>query len=527
MATTLDTAYGKLADLQLWFKIEDTDDLMLADVPAIIPLRWAYFRDRWEFFKINLDNRIDDYFEPNILRTHIASLNSFILSQRTSPTLNPFSKRSILHAFYSVFDNMPISELALTHEENKILLSEVNRVRAFTKTNFVDIKNWLRQARDELADQASGTDIDYNNIYNRNAIPSRTDIRISDISSMMLLHNGIKVIDYILANIYSLTTTTVDPFILAKTNANNSDYQMAAYKSGRLVSLNYGENLQSLASRTLDSADKWVDIAIANGLKPPYIDEIGKKIYLISNGNSNLINIAKNDSEGMPNFTKFYVNQVIYISSNTEVLADQRVIQSISEIAVSGEIILELSGEKDLDKYRLIDNASIRVYLPNTINSSFMILIPSEDPLPDEMKHETPFFLKASSEDERRAKVDLFITESNDLNLTSSGDLQVAYGLQNAAQAVKIKLEVERGTLARHPEFGLVNIGGIKTNNLIALQEHLTRSITQQIDIDPRFERLEQLSVQYVSDLHGFIVALQVRLSGSSVAIPISFSVSV
>lgn len=527
MATTLDTAYSRLADLQLWFKAEDEDDLVLADVPAIIPLRWLYFKDNWDFFKSDLDDKVYDYFEPNLLRIHIANLNYFISSQRTSVTLNPFSKRSILYEFYAVFDSMPINGLALTYEERKILISEINRVKAFTKTDFLDIKNWLRQARDELADQTSGTDADYNAIFNRNAIPSRTNIRIGDISIMMLFHSGIKIVDYILSNIYSLETTTVDPFLLAKINANNSDYQMEAYKSGRLVSINCGEDLQSLAKRTLDDPDKWVAIAIANGLKPPYIDEIGEKIYIISNGNSNLVNVAKNDINGLPNFNKFYINQAIYLSSNTEVLADQRIIQSISEIAVSGEIILELSGEKDLDKYKLTDNASIRVYQPNTINSSFMVLIPSEEPLPDELKKEVPFFLKASSEDERRAKVDLFLTENNDLNITSYGDLQVAYGLQNAAQAIKIKMEVERGTLPRHPEFGLINIGGAKTDNIISLRAQLTRSITQQIDVDPRFERLEQLNVQYVSDLHGFTITLKVLLSGARVVIPISFSVSI
>ena len=155
-----------------------------------------------------------------------------------------------------------------------------------------------------------------------------------------------------------------------------------------------------------------------------------------------------------------------------------------------------------------------------------MVLIPSAEPLPDELKQEVPFFLKSSTEDERRAKVDLFMTDDRDLNFTSSGDLQLSYGLQNAAQAIVIKMEIERGTLHRHPDFGLVSMQGKLTNNISSIRAALSSSITQQIESDPRFERLEQITVQYVSDLHGFQISLRARLSGSQAVIPISFSVN-
>jgi len=526
MASIVETAYSKLADLQLWYKIQDDSVLKLSDIPTIISLRWAYFRDQWEFFKPELDNRVSAYFEPNMLRSHIALLDTFIKIQRTSPIHNPFSKRSVLFRYYSVFDSMELTRLNISYEERLIVEAEILRVSSFTKTDFIDIRDHLRAARDELADQAGGTDDSYNTVFARNAVPTRTDIRILDISIMILLTNGLKSIDFILANIFSLDTTTVDPFALAKTNVNNSAYALEQHKSGRLTTINFGEDLQSLATRTMGDPDKFIEIAIANGLKAPYVDEYGEKISLISNGNSNLVNISKSNALGEPNINKFYINQVIFLSSDIEIVQDQRIVQSIKEVAISGEIILEFDGEKDLSRYKLADNASIRVFKPNTINSSFMVLIPSTEPLPDDLQQEVPFFLKSSTEDERQAKVDLFMTDDRDLNFTSSGDLQLSYGLQNAAQAIVIKMEVERGTLPRHPNFGLVNVKGELTNNISGLQAMLSRSITQQVENDPRFERLEQITVQYISDLHGFSVYVQARLSGSQAVIPISFSVN-
>ena len=50
-----------------------------------------------------------------------------------------------------------------------------------------------------------------------------------------------------------------------------SDIDIDDYKSGIMVRLNFGEDLQALAARTLGNPDKWIDIAIANGLKAQFL----------------------------------------------------------------------------------------------------------------------------------------------------------------------------------------------------------------------------------------------------------------
>lgn len=524
-----DAAFDSMADMNLWFKILSEDTIVMADIPSVIPLRWNHFKDNWEFFKQQLIDKIDAYFEPSILRTHITNMDIFINNQKTSPVVNSFSKRDILFKYYAVFDSIAITELPLTYKEMTLINSEISRVRRFTKNNFELMKIVFRQTRDELADSVSATDEMYNLVFNRSPVPSLTSIRINDINTMMLFHNSIKLTDYVLSNIYSLDTVSVDPFLLARSNANNSEISITQHQSGTLMRMRVGEDLISLASRTLGDPDVWIEIAIANGLKPPYIDEIGEKILLISNGSLSSVNLSSTDTNGESNISKLSINQILYIQSDVEIFPDKRSIQNIREIDVSGEIILELSGDQDLYRYKLEDNAYIRVYKPNTVNSSNLILIPSTKPVEGELSSETPFFLKGKPEDEKQMKVDLALGNDRDLMLTSSGDLQISYGMNNAVQAIRNKLEIEQGSMRRHGSYGLVNIAGYKADNPGELQSILEQSITRQVQNDPRFERIEQLIIQYANsgnDPSAFIVTLQVRLAGSKTVIPISFSVT-
>src|SRR5690606_33345440 len=146
---------------------------------------------------------------------------------------------------------------------------------------------------------------------------------ITDANYMLTVQEGIKSVDYILAN-YFANEAAIDPFALARANADNPDINIDQYSSGRLVKLEYGEDLQSLAYKHLGDADRWIDIAIANGLKPPYLDEVGERIPLIANGDGNQINLSGTDINGNLNIDKLYINQVIFIKSDIEVSADQR-----------------------------------------------------------------------------------------------------------------------------------------------------------------------------------------------------------
>jgi hypothetical protein len=529
---TINDAYSSIADVNFWLKLKSGDDLVLADVPVIVPLRWSYFKDSWEFIKPDIIDGLKFDPNPDFLNDQINDFSQFIESQRVgSQKINPFQDSIIFHKYYAIFNNVNIESINLTNEESRILQNEILRVSNFSKNDFLKAKANIIDYRDRVADIYGLSDEDYNKAFNKSSIPPQVDATIVEANYLLSLQSAIKTVDFILANLFAVDAS-IDPFALARANANNPDINIGQYKSGKLVKINYGESLESLANRYLGDPNKWIDIAIANGLKPPYIDEVGQRISLLSNGSGSQINLSETDINGFLNIDKLYINQPIFLQSTAEVIVDQRTIISIRQVPVSGEIILELDGARDMDKYKIADGAYIRVFAPNTINSSFYVLIPSPEPLPDDRSDEVPWFLAKSAEDEKRAKIDIALDTSGDLMFTTNGDIKLSYGLDNAIQAIKLKIITELGSLRYHPTFGLVNVLGNRNNYIGDIQELITQSITTQIQADSRFDRVEDIAVNYLVNsstnegVGAIAISLSVRLAGGTQVIPISFTVN-
>jgi hypothetical protein len=524
--------YVQIAEINLWFKLRTGDELKLSDVQSIVPLRWAYLRDNWEFIKDNVLTQKDAFIDPDFLNTQISEFSDFIEAQRTSGSkINPLSGDTVFHRFFAIFDNIAIESINLTNEESRLVQAQRDKVNAFTKNDFLYRRKSIRDYRDQLADTYSLTDGDYNTIFGRSAVPAQLNATITDLNMLNTLQSTIKSIDFILANLFTVDAA-IDPFALARANANNPDIDIGQYKTGYLVRMNYGDTLESLADRYLGDANKWIDIAIANGLKSPYIDEVGIRIPLLANGNGHQINISETDINGIENINRLYINQPIILQSDTQVSPDQRTIVNIKQIPVSGEIILELDGEDDLNVYQIADNANIRVYLPNTVNSSFYVLIPSTESLSNPRTEETPWFLTKSSADEKRAGIDLAISDDGDLILTSNGDLRLSYGVDNAIQAIKLKMVTELGSLTYHPDFGLINVIGNINSDINGTKASIIESIRGQIETDSRFDRIENISVDYLVNnvtnegVAAIAISLSVKMAGSDRIIPISFTVN-
>lgn len=529
---TVNEAYTAMADLNLWLKSRSGDPLVLSDLPQIIPLRWNYFKTEWEYIKPDLQSKVASYGNPDFFNQQIKDFDNFIQSQRIiSKIINPFQDSQVFYKYYAIFDNIFIDSINLTNEESRIIKQKTDTIAALSKNDFLKIKNAITEYRDRYADSVNLSDDTYDHAFNRSSIPPQLDASITDANKLLVLQKSISNVDFVLANLFAVDAF-VDPFALARQNANNPDIDIGSYASGRLVKINYGEDLQSLANRYFGNPDKWIDIAIANGLKPPYIDEVGEKLFLISNGSGNQINLPKTSNTTL-NIDKIYINQPVYLQSNTQVFPDQRTIINIKQIPVSGEIVLELDGEPDLDKYKLSELANIRVYKPNTINSSLYVLIPSQEPLDDQRREETPWFLAKSAEDEKRAKVDIAVDDKGEINFTTNGDIRLSFGLENAIQAIQLKMLTELGSLKRHPAYGLINVAGSKNNDIDAIKTQLIESISAQIEADDRFDRIENLAVDYLvsnttnQGVAAFGITLSVRLAGGQRVIPISFSVNI
>ena len=528
MSAKMEAAFNSITELKIWLKDQQGDNLTLADMSELIPLRWGFFKERWEFIKQSLLAKSKNYYHPDLLVNQVNSMSDFINRQKGSSTqnLNPFSNPSIIKEYYALWENIDVSSIPISRQEQKIIDEKVAHISRFVKTDFVEIRDNIIQARDELADIIGLSDSSYNSAKSgRGSITKLREPRIKDIDTMVLLHKNIKALDFILANISSLETISIDPFTLARQNADNPDLQIEQGVSGRLVKMNYGDSLQDIAKREFGNPDRWIEIAIANGLKPPYVDEIGIKVPLLANGDANQINVSALDSNGNYNIDKFYVNQAVFLRSDATATDDQRTVLNIREVPISGDIILELDGELNLNKYRSVDNAYVRVFKSNTANSRFLILVPSQQPLPQQKIGSEPFFIKSLGDDEKNAGIDLAINDDMDLVFSSTNDLDYSFGLNNAVQAIKYKMLTEQGQLIRHPQFGLSSVVGKQVKEPDAIRQSLVSSVSDAINSDPRFSRIERLDVSR-SNPNQFTIKLSVRMAGTGTVVPISFSIN-
>jgi hypothetical protein len=288
--------------------------------------------------------------------------------------------------------------------------------------------------------------------------------------------------------------------------------------------MKYGDSLQTLAHRFLGSSDRWIEIAIANGLKAPYVDEIGEGIPLLSNGEDNKLNFSE-ITNGTFTIDKLYIGQPVFLTSNINKVPEQRQILDIKAVPVSGEIIIELDGDTDLNKYKISENAKMRVYKPNTVNSLFFVAIPNQAQPSSSNIGETPFFLESSSLDEKKAGVDLLIGDDGDILFGSTGDIQLNFGLSNALQAIKLKMLSEKGQSKRHPSYGLPSIMGQKIEDVSLIKSALVGGINEMVSADPRFDRIEQIDVRK-GENNDMQIGLVVRMAGSGTLVPLSFKLN-
>jgi len=517
-------------DIRLFIKLQDNDELSLADFPSIVQSKWNFLKENWDkTLKASVLDTLKRSNDAEVAQKQAKKLDLFVKSRKNlGKEVNILEETSIIYNFFEVFDLIPIGIFPLSKEDRLLINKMITKVSNFNKNDWVKMKKELYKAMLLVSNECGVLDSDVDATYRLKPVSQNFNYDIERQDKTIFFLNHIKYIEFILSDKGYNDLRPIDPFALAKYNANNPKFDIDSFNAGLMVRMNVDDTLQTISDRYYGTPDKWLQIAIANGLQPPYIDDVGEFIPMAVNGDNNIIYLNKMSGTEL-NADKFYIGQPIYLLSDLYPIPELRIIKNISIVPVSEEVVIEVEGKSDLDKYTVVENAKIKVYKKHTTNSNFFILIPTDNMEASQMinRDELPWFLRIKEDDEIQQKVDLMLNSDKDIEISTSNDLMLSYGMNNAIQALMLKFTVEAGELMRHPQFGFIgDIIGSKNINIVGNRQKIVDYITDQITRDDRFDSIVSLDVKTYNNY--YIINLVVRLSGGlNKLIPVSFKIPI
>jgi hypothetical protein len=129
------------------------------------------------------------------------------------------------------------------------------------------------------------------------------------------------------------------------------------------------------------------------------------------------------------------------------------------------------------------------------------------------------FINEGLTEVERNLGIDLKLNENNDLEFTNKNDINLVLGAENAAQAILLKLAIEKGEILDHPDLGVGLQIGKKTPVLTEVQADIINTLTQ----DPRFEEVQDLTIR--QDGGTFNISLLVKVKNIDIPVPLEIQI--
>lgn len=409
--------------------------------------------------------------------------------------------------------DIDIDSLVLSQESQNAMSDEIDRVNTLTISDLRSKRDKIKAYAESISEALGGGSATYNRINGLPAVKQTyKTLSTDDIEILSNLNDLLQMIDSFISFALQDQTTGEDEYSnFYAEMARSNGLTFADNKSKFFVPFPYGASLESLAVQYLGDVNRWIEIAAINGLKQPYIDEDGFEVNFLSSGSGSIAIIASADN--------LFVGQLVQILSDTQAPTARHIksIEVISEI----ESVLIFDGEANLSNYLKSDNARLKAYLPDTVNSLKMIAIPSESAVnvPDTIK------LTPSGKDldiiTQIAKIDILLQSDGDIALTSSGDFVQAVGMQNLVQAAKMRLLTSLGSILTDPSFGNPIQAGQNVADINSKQ--LINMLNASFADDPRYTGVMAARANIIGPVAK--IDLLLGIANSGVFLPITTQV--
>lgn len=501
-------------DLGLWFVLYKKAVPTLNLFSAIAKNRWPWMVTNWSTLSPLFKSAAGG--DANLVAAY-QDFDNAVISAKLGNPQNAFDNSSNIARFYPFLQTINISTLSLTPQETIFRDTELQRISNFTETDFKAMVAFLKYSSAYTASYLGKGDPQGSPLFAQVTVSKQRNATFAD---FLQLENFIKLQNLISGIVFDYRQRQAkSPDLLTASKANilpGSDVSIANnYLSS--VPVPFQGSLEQMAKVYLGSSTKWYELVTINKLQPPYVDQNGTKLLLLSPGNPNNITISGDLRTDIPVGTKIALGSI-------RVREETRIIEKRLENN-DGTLTLFLSGDQDLTKLKTQEKAYVRVRSPGTVYDGSFIMIPLTAAADLKSKN-TPMAQVLQELDKALLSfgVDIKRDErTGDIVMDAAGNFQLVYGLDAVRQAFYWAIRTNQGELDWHPDFGIPQ--AIGNTFLGSTQEAavFAQTIQRSVMRDARFSSVEiqQLATTGTSISISFIVTV----GGSSAAIPLSFIV--
>jgi hypothetical protein len=428
---------------------------------------------------------------------------------QSHPATAPFQDPA---ANFELLSGVAVGDLQLAPSMRKQIDEELDRVRNLRRRDFELMRDQLRRSADRLAISLGAGDPDFEAQYGLDNIRVvKAEPTDSDWEALFALNASAMYLDSLAATADGEPSAQEERMEVMAALARQSGIAFKVPRSKFAVPFPYGSSLEKLAKIYLGDPLRWHEIATLNGLREPYIDEVGFDLALAVNGADHEV-VVTDDSN-------LYVGQTCYVWSD-QVRRTKRRIAGLRR--VGGSTVVTLNGDPDMGLYKVADSARLSAFTPDTTNSQQLIYIPSDiEPVDDSAITKAIPGVNEFDPMVAACGVDLLLDSTNDLVITSDGDFRFAAGIQALLQYVRIALAVTRGDLLLHPDFGLPIYVGMSTADLDP--STVLTAVRRMFAEDPSIATVTAVSV--TKDGPTATINASIVAAGTDRPVPLSFEV--